>query len=99
MIGKSMFIFVAFCALGQSAFAASACHFEADKVCVETKSDAIEINCEEGTVVEVCKSEERFGSCVFSASGEEVYARFYNGYASDAKSDCDQVEGTYSDGK
>lgn len=83
--------------LGSSAsFASSACYFAKDYYCGETATPGVKFNCDNATVVEKCKTDDRFGSCFLKIQTAEVYIRFYKGYATDAKADCEGEKGTYT---
>lgn len=96
MLGK-IIAGAAFVFAGSSTvLAGSACDYTADKICVETSSPGVSLKCDDGTVVEKCKAEDRFASCYIKVQSAEVYARFYTGYASDAEADCKEAKGTYT---
>jgi hypothetical protein len=75
--------------------AGSACDYPNDFVCAEVTKGNAQLSCKEGTVVDKCKAEGRFATCLIKAQSAEVSVRFYTGYTTDAKADCEQAKGSY----
>ncbi len=98
MLGKFISGVALVIAGSSAALAGSACDYAANFLCVETTSAGVTLKCDDGTVVEKCKTESRTGSCFIKVQGADVYARFYTGYETDAKADCEEAKGTYTAG-
>jgi len=76
--------------------AKTACDYKESKICMETESALIDVDCQNGIAVESCSSESRIGTCVVKIQDQELVGHFYKGYPNDAKADCSEVGGVYT---